>query len=138
MALRGSSHSVLVIDEDPTVLVFIGRLLDQRGMRALMARSASEALGIAAKTYVPIDLILANVSLADSSGPEAVDRVRELRPGLNALYMSARAEGEVIRIDLMHRDTGQRINTNHSFSEAVWDAAAGNLAAGAASGQVYQ
>jgi len=97
------SYSVLVVDDDPGILIFIGRLLHLHGARALFARSASQAIRIAAREYVPIDLILSNVTLPELSGPEAVNRVRGIRPGLQALYMSAQTDDGVIRIDLMHR-----------------------------------
>src|ERR1700722_3815115 len=94
-------RSLLVVDSDPDVLIFIGRLLDSHGLRPLFARSVTEAVAIAARNYVPIDLILSNITLDQFSGPEAVNRVRKFRPGLNALYMSAWIDTGVIRIDLM-------------------------------------
>jgi len=106
MAPQVQSGSVLVLDADPNILIFIGRLLEQHGMRTLFARNANEAIVICARTYVPIDLILANVTLPELSGPETVNRVRELRPELPALYMSARIDDGMIRIDVMQRDSG--------------------------------
>jgi CheY-like chemotaxis protein len=65
-------------------------------------------VGIAQRGYVPIDLVLTDVQLSDSfqtqiSGTEIVDRVRELRPDVRALYMSAHIDGGVIRVGVMNQ-----------------------------------
>jgi CheY-like chemotaxis protein len=106
----GDSLSVLVIDESTEILCFFARILNANGMRALLARSASEAIGIAKLGYVPIDLVLTDVLLKPDAaapdlggGPELVDRLREWRPDIRALYMSAYLDSEVIRIELMER-----------------------------------
>lgn len=106
--------SVLVIDEKPEILVFLARLLDSNGMRALLARNAEEAIGIARRSYVPIDVVLADVGLRPvsfepglSSASDLVGYLRRLRPFAGALYMSARIDAEVIRIELLDRADGQ-------------------------------
>lgn len=99
--------SVLVIDDEPEVLAFFARLLDSNGIRALLARTAAEAISIAQRTYVPIDVILANVRLtpdpADSGGGavELVERLRLLRPAVGALFVLAYLDSGVIRIRLL-------------------------------------
>lgn len=113
MFVPSDSLSVLVVDEDPDILSFFARMLDSNGIRALLARNPKEALGIAKRGYVPIDVIVTDVSLrADLSGPELtsghdlVDRVRELRPDVRALYMSAYLDSGVIRVEMMDRGFG--------------------------------
>lgn len=102
------SLSVLIVDEEPEILAFFARILDTNGIRALLARSSGEAIGIARRGYVPIDLVLPNVMLQPdpelpdlTSASDLVDHLRQLRPRLRALYMSALVDSEVIRIELM-------------------------------------
>jgi CheY-like chemotaxis protein len=103
--------SVLVVDEEPAILTFIARVLDANGMRALLARGTEEAIAIAHRSYVPIDLILTDVvvrnavedAVSESAGAELVSRLREIRPGTRALYMSAFVDSGVVRIQLMNR-----------------------------------
>ena len=104
------SLSVLVVDEEPEVLSFFARLLDANDMRALLARNAVEAIGIAKRGYVPIDLVVTDVALrAETSGPEVtgghdlIALIRELRPDTRALFMSACLDAGVVRIELMDR-----------------------------------
>jgi CheY-like chemotaxis protein len=118
-------RSVLVVSDDPDVLIFIGRLLERDGARVLFARSASQAIGIAAREYVPIDLILSNVTLPGLSGPETVNRVRQVRPGIRALYMSALTDHGVIRIDVMRRGGDDRYDArDRTLFESIEQAVA--------------
>jgi CheY-like chemotaxis protein len=107
---RKDALSVLVVDEEPAILSFFARILDTNGIRALLARDSGEAIGVAKRGYVPIDLVLTDVLLVPNtavpdvgSGLELVDRLRQLRPDLRALYMSAYVESDVIRIELLER-----------------------------------
>ena len=110
MATDRTPLSVLVIDEDAEILSFFAKILDSNGIRALLARNASEAIGIAKRGYVPIDLVLTDVLLKPDaaapdlgSGPAVIDRLRQLRPDAGALYMSACVDSGVIRIELVDR-----------------------------------
>lgn len=104
---RQSTTSILIVHEDPSVLIFLGRFLEQNGMRALFARNAGEAVEIASRTYIPIDVILSGISngLPEWSGADVISRVRGLRPGVVALRISARTDHEVIRVDALDGQT---------------------------------
>jgi DNA-binding NtrC family response regulator len=132
MAVSGDSLSVLVVDEDPEILSFFARILDINGMRALLARTHDEAVGIAKRSYVPIDLVLTDVLLKPdagtldlSSGPALVERLRELRPELRAMYMSASLDSEMIRIELMDRlfETMAKSSDDRGLLELIRNAA---------------
>ena len=102
--MSADALSVLVVDENPAILDLISRLLDREGIRALLARNSSEALEIAAKSYVPIDLILTDVTSPERTGASIVEQVALIRSGIRAVYMSAREEDGVIRLKLGQRD----------------------------------
>jgi DNA-binding NtrC family response regulator len=111
MGVRKECMSVLVVDDEPEVLSFFARILDASGMRALLARNVHEAVGIAKRGYVPIDLVLTDTDLKPDihdrevvSGIQVVDQVRELRPDVRALYMSANIDSGVIRIKMKDHD----------------------------------
>ena len=133
MAVRVDSLSVLVVDEEPEVLSFFAKILDANGMRALLARNATEAIGIARRGYVPIDLVLTDIALKTevakpdlTSGQEMVDRLRRLRPEIRALYMSAHLDAEIIRIELMERgfQTTSKSSDDTGLIESIQGAAA--------------
>jgi DNA-binding NtrC family response regulator len=132
MVVDADSISVLVVDEDPEILSFFARILDINGMRALLARTHDEAVGIAKRGYVPIDLVLTDVLLKSDagtpnpgSGAALVERLRELRPELRAMYMSANLDSEIIRIELMDRlfETMSKSSDGRGLLEMIRSAA---------------
>jgi CheY-like chemotaxis protein len=115
----GDSLSVLVVDEAVEVLSFFSKLLDANGMRALLARNAEEAIRIAKLAYIPIDLVVTDIFLKPDTaspdragGPDLVALLREWRPDIRALYMSAFVDSEVIRIELQERRFGVTSKTS--------------------------
>lgn len=108
--------SVLVVDEEVSILAFLARILDANGIRGLLARSAEEALSIAQRSYVPINLILTDVTVreaaddpvSESPGAQLASRLRQIRPDARVLYMSAYTDAGMIRIQLMNRQQGSQ------------------------------
>jgi len=136
MTVHANSLSVLVVNGDPEILSFFARILDTDGIRALLASNHDEAIGIAKRGYVPIDLVLTDVLLKPDdgtpepgSGPELVDRLRELRPEIRVSHMSANRDSEVIRIKLMDRGFETTWNSldNRGLLESIRSAATAPL-----------
>jgi response regulator RpfG family c-di-GMP phosphodiesterase len=108
LTIPANPISVLVVDEEPSILVFIARVLDVGGMRALLARNGSEAVGIAERNYIPIDLILINAAVLELREPELLDKLPRIRPGVRDLRMAACVDHSVVRIQLIVGGTGMK------------------------------
>jgi len=106
MARHPNSLSVLIVDNTPQILISLARLFRTNNIRALLARDSSEACAIARRDYVPIDLVLANTVAPGLDAYQAVEVLRAIRPGLRALYMSARLDRGVIRLELTTEGKG--------------------------------
>ncbi len=89
--------SVLVVDDEETVLRAAKRVLERRGFRVSTASLPNVALARLAAAE-ELDLLLTDVSMPDLSGPELAARARALRPSLRVLYMSGSVE-EGLAID---------------------------------------
>lgn len=107
------SLSVMIVDEEPDILAFFAKVLDANGIRALLARTSNEAIEIAKRGYVPIDIIVTDVALRPSddpasdsfaSGRDLVATIRQLRPDVRSLFMSAYLDSGVIRIQMIDRE----------------------------------
>jgi response regulator RpfG family c-di-GMP phosphodiesterase len=121
--------SVLVVDEEPLILVSIAKILDANCMRALLARNGSEAVEIAERSYVPIDLVLANAAILELHEPELLGRLRRVRPGVRHLRMAACVDGGVVCIQLMFAGSGaESAVCDDVFVESIRKAASAPLA----------
>lgn len=77
---------ILVVDDDSSVLKFLGRALD--GYRVSLARDPDEALTVASNVG-SLDLVITDYMMPSMTGAELIGRLREKRPVLNILILTA-------------------------------------------------
>ena len=81
--------TILVVDDEAGVRVMVARMLSLAGYSVVSAQSGEEALSIAQEYAAPLDLVLSDVRMPGMSGPEMVEQLQQLRPGIRVMYMSA-------------------------------------------------
>jgi two-component system cell cycle sensor histidine kinase/response regulator CckA len=84
---RGSETILLVEDEDQ-VRILVSTILKRSGYHVLEARRPSQAVRIASQRAEPIQLLITDVVMPETTGRELAERVRALRPETEILYMS--------------------------------------------------
>jgi len=94
MPKRGT---VLVVDDDPTVLKTLSRLLPRGGYQVVTAASGEEALLLVQARGEEFDLFLFDVSMPRMNGPELFDEVRAIVPGARVLLMSGFNHLDMVR-----------------------------------------
>jgi PAS domain S-box-containing protein len=92
--LRGT-ETVLVCEDEDLVRSLVERMLVQQGYTVLCASHPEHALALAS-TDDHIDLLVTDVVMPHMSGPELVERLATLRPGLPVLFVSGYSH-EIIR-----------------------------------------
>lgn len=81
--------TVLVVEDDPTVLMFLEEGLDDQGFSVVSARSGGEALNILGGGLDPIDVLVADVRIGDGlDGWEIARCAREITPTLPIVYVT--------------------------------------------------
>jgi DNA-binding NtrC family response regulator len=80
---------ILIVDDDSSVLNFLQRALG--GYTVVAARDPDEALH-AATTVTTLDLLITDYLMPSMTGDELVARMREQRPGLNVLILTAHSD----------------------------------------------
>ena len=91
-----AAKTVLVVDDEPSVLRVASKVLRRAGYEVLEALGGQEALQIADEFDGTIDLLLADVVMPGLGGRELGERFRELHPGTALLFMSGYTEDEVL------------------------------------------
>jgi two-component system cell cycle sensor histidine kinase/response regulator CckA len=82
------NETILLVEDEEMVSSVATRILRSAGYRVLPARNAEMATRIVESAGGSLKLVLADVVMPGTNGPELVARLRALKPGLNALYMS--------------------------------------------------
>ncbi len=90
---RHQGAAILVVDDDPGVRALVAAELESLGYAVTAADSGRQALKILADGAQP-DLLLVDYAMPELTGIEVVRRVRIVRPGLRALFMTGFAKAD--------------------------------------------
>ncbi|MFL5402367.1 MAG: PAS domain-containing protein [Gemmatimonadales bacterium] len=90
----GGSETILLVEDEQTVRTVASRVLKNRGYLVHSAANGREALELVQRLEGPLDLVLTDMVMPDMGGLELVERLLELRPGVQVVYMSGYAEGD--------------------------------------------
>ena len=82
------TETVLVVEDEESLLSLAERMLKQLGYTVLPANSPVMAIQLAEEYDGDIHLLLTDVVLPEMSGRDLCERLCEKRPGLKCLYMS--------------------------------------------------
>ncbi len=90
-------RSVLVVDDEEIVANSLRRVLEAAGHPVLVALNATDALAVARRHQPDIALALVDVRLADTTGPQLVQKLWELEVPRKVIYMSGHLPEDVLR-----------------------------------------
>jgi two-component system, cell cycle sensor histidine kinase and response regulator CckA len=95
--LRQGNELVLLLEDDAVVRAIAERVLSSSGYRVLSASTSAEAEGYVRELGPAIALVVSDVILPQTSGREAVERLRAIQPDLRALFMSGYTDDAILR-----------------------------------------
>jgi len=78
---------ILVIDDEPTIRIFLNEILEVWGYECIEASRAQEGIDLIKKGG--IDLLLLDIQLPQMNGLEAVQKIREIEKEMPILIISA-------------------------------------------------
>ncbi|MHC4428603.1 MAG: sigma-54-dependent transcriptional regulator [Planctomycetota bacterium] len=85
---KGGNGRVLVIDDEPVVLDVLRTLLEQQGFEVEAGKDAAACRRLI-DAGTPWDLLLLDVMLPDADGMQVLEWVRETRPALSVVMITA-------------------------------------------------
>jgi len=94
--LRGEK-SVLVVEDEESILKLSCAVLGGYGYAVLAARGGEDALRIAGKHEGEISLLLTDVVMPGLGGRELYERILQRRPKIKVLYMSGYTDNAIVR-----------------------------------------
>jgi DNA-binding NtrC family response regulator len=95
--MAGFPLRVLVVEDEPLIRWSIAETLAQGGHQVVEAASAADAVQAIHDTPQPIDVVLMDLRLPDSSDLELLASIRRLRPESAVVLMTAYGTPEVAR-----------------------------------------
>lgn len=104
-----SGQTVLVLDDEPSVRMFMAEVLRELGYVIVEAETGAEALKVL-HSSVRVDLLISDVGLPGGmNGRQVADAARVVRPNLKVLFITGYAENAVLSHG--HLDPGMHVMT---------------------------
>ena len=110
---------LLIVDDERDICECLEQHFRSRGCEVSSVFSGEEALDRLAKDYV--DVILLDVILPGISGLEVLRRIKELRPGVRVVMVTAHDHAEV-REEAKHRGACGFVTKPFDLSDRTWSA----------------
>jgi CheY-like chemotaxis protein len=80
---------VLVIDDEPFILEYVGKVLQQAGYITLIAESGDRGVAIFEEQRTEVDLVLTDIVMPDSiDGLEVATRIQRIDPTVPVLFIT--------------------------------------------------
>lgn len=100
----GTRGTILVVDDEPAVLLIINTILTAADYRVLLAGSGKDAIRLAGQEHVHVDVALLDVCMPGVRTAEIAGDILSLRPHIPIVFMSGFVEDEIVRIRIMEYD----------------------------------
>jgi len=105
MLHRGSGETILVVDDEASVLTITQQTLEAFGYRVVVARDGAEAVALYAQQRAMIDVVLTDMVMPIMDGPATVNALMHIHPqvriiaasGLDANGRVAKAAGSGVK-----------------------------------------
>jgi two-component system, cell cycle sensor histidine kinase and response regulator CckA len=97
-------ETVLLVEDEDTVRGLVRTMLEAHGYDVVEARSAEQAYLAAVEREGEIHLLLTDVVLPGTGGPELSERLLDLRPTMKVLFMSGYPNDVTLRHRMVNQD----------------------------------
>ena len=87
-------NTVLVVEDEPSVLMFLEEGLEERGYDVVSARSGGEALSMLGSSVYDIAVLVTDIRIGDGlDGWDIARSAREITPDLPIVYVTGDSAG---------------------------------------------
>ena len=96
LVTESNQKTVLVVDDDPTIIKLVSRIVTSGGFKLLVATSGELALELSKDHKGDIHLLLSDFQMAGLSGIDLATQITHDRPQIKVLLMSGFREGMLV------------------------------------------
>ncbi len=90
--VRNARETILLVEDEPSILKILTGLLSEKGYTTLAAQDARTAISISEQFPDKIDLLVTDIVLPDMNGVRLSDHLETSRPSMKTLFMSGYAQ----------------------------------------------
>jgi CheY-like chemotaxis protein len=101
--LHGLGETVLIVDDEPTIVGMLEAILQAFGYRALVATNGAEAIELAAQHRGRIDVAMVDLMMPVLDGRKTIAALRERHPAIRLIAISGLLQDEVAKEQLVRQ-----------------------------------
>jgi len=90
-----NKETILLVEDEETVRTMVSKVLERNGYKVLEACFASQAYIVAYRYKAPIHLMVTDVMMPGTSGPDLAGKLASSHPEMKVIYMSGWPENVV-------------------------------------------
>jgi DNA-binding NtrC family response regulator len=94
MSSATKKGSILIIDDEPDILVVLEEFLSKEWFKVLTAKSGKDA--IAKLSLNEIDLVLLDMAMPDMNGIEILKELKKIKPNIAVIMITAYRDAEKV------------------------------------------
>ena len=98
-SLPTGTETLLLVEDDPSLLTLARAALEDLGYRILPSPRAVDALSVLERERGRVDLLVTDVVMPEMGGRELADRARKICPGLPILFVSGYVRDPALLLD---------------------------------------
>ena len=98
---KGGAETILVAEDEEDIRKLTRIVLEGHGYKVIEAVDGQDAVEKFSANKDKIHLLLFDVIMPHKNGRQAYDAINEMKPGINALFMSGYSEDVVYKKDLL-------------------------------------
>ena len=91
-SLNGNGELILVVDDEPGILLITQMILEKHNYRVLLANDGPEALAIIAQEKQPINAVLTDISMPHMDGVALIRAIKKMKPGMTFIASTGQEE----------------------------------------------
>ncbi|HHY58953.1 MAG TPA: PAS domain S-box protein [Chloroflexi bacterium] len=100
----GHGETVLLVEDEPTMLEVTQMMLEQLGYRVLAAGAPSAALQLAAAHGAHIQLLLTDIIMPEMNGYELAEQLKRFNPEVRVVFMSGYSAAAISYRGIQHSE----------------------------------
>ena len=94
--IESGSETILLVEDEEVVRGLTTNVLEGAGYHVIAASGGAEAAKLCADRNEPIDLLLTDVVMPQTSGKEVAEQLTKMQPGLKVLFMSGYTDEAIV------------------------------------------
>lgn len=96
------TETILVVDDNDEARAIILSILEHYGYKTFEAGSSQKAVQILETCTEKIHLVLSDVVMPETNGPEMIKQLKEIKPDIKIVFMSGYAEDQIIHDEVFN------------------------------------